>query len=95
MSRSKIRIIATDIMARLRTRSTAATSDVIDIPEAAEPLSGVSAPEIREEAISKRAYQLWLERGCPEGSPEEDWLKAESELRRPEARASGGATDDV
>ena len=23
------------------------------------------------------AYQFWMERGCPAGSPEEDWLRAE------------------
>jgi len=26
------------------------------------------------------AYALWQQRGCPEGSPEEDWFKAEQEL---------------
>lgn len=29
-----------------------------------------------------RAYQLWRERGCPEGSEEEDWFRAEEEMRR-------------
>jgi hypothetical protein len=33
------------------------------------------------EDIAKRAYFYWLERGCPEGSPEQDWLRAEAELR--------------
>ena len=27
------------------------------------------------------AYRLWQERGCPMGSPEEDWFRAESELK--------------
>jgi Protein of unknown function (DUF2934) len=31
--------------------------------------------------IAKRAYQRWEERGCPIGSPKEDWLYAEKELR--------------
>lgn len=31
-------------------------------------------------AVARRAYQLWLERGCPDGSPEEDWYRAEREL---------------
>jgi len=39
-----------------------------------------SKEEIDERAIARRAYQLWLERGCPEGSPEEDWYHAEREL---------------
>jgi len=28
------------------------------------------------------AYQYWQERGSPIGSPEEDWFRAEAELRR-------------
>ena len=32
------------------------------------------------EAIARRAYAIWQERGCPWGSPEEDWLRAEQEL---------------
>jgi len=27
------------------------------------------------------AYQFWLARGCPEGSPDEDWFMAEEQLR--------------
>ena len=34
-----------------------------------------------QEAIAVRAYQLWEARGCPAGSPEEDWYRAEQELR--------------
>jgi hypothetical protein len=30
--------------------------------------------------IAERAYQLWLERGCQEGSHEQNWLEAEREL---------------
>jgi hypothetical protein len=30
--------------------------------------------------VEKLAYRLWQERGCPSGSPEEDWFKAESEF---------------
>ena len=30
--------------------------------------------------IEERAYQSWIERGCPKGSPEEDWYRAEREL---------------
>jgi hypothetical protein len=32
--------------------------------------------------IAALAHQLWIERGCPEGSPEEDWLLAEEKLLR-------------
>jgi hypothetical protein len=29
------------------------------------------------DAIAKLAYDLWVGRGCPDGSPEEDWYNAE------------------
>jgi hypothetical protein len=29
------------------------------------------------EAISRLAHVLWLERGAPQGSPDEDWFEAE------------------
>jgi hypothetical protein len=34
------------------------------------------------EQIAALAHALWNERGCPEGSPEEDWFKAEQEIRK-------------
>jgi Protein of unknown function (DUF2934) len=34
----------------------------------------------REFLISERAYQLWLARGCPQGSADTDWLQAEQEI---------------
>ena len=47
------------------------------------------APEVTATAIAQRAYQLWEERGCPYGCPEEDWFRAENELRR-DRRSVGG-----
>lgn len=41
--------------------------------------------ESAEEATAKLAYQLWLQRGQPEGSPEEDWYRAQDILRSGEA----------
>ena len=35
------------------------------------------------EQIALRAYELWISRGCPIGSPELDWLQAEMELSEP------------
>ena len=32
------------------------------------------------EAIACLAYAIWQQRGCPWGSPDEDWLRAELEL---------------
>lgn len=45
------------------------------------PNNGTSFVEPPEyDQIAALAYELWLARGCPEGSPEEDWLQAEQEL---------------
>jgi hypothetical protein len=33
------------------------------------------------EDIAKLAYVLWEARGCPVGSPEDDWFHAEAELK--------------
>jgi hypothetical protein len=38
-------------------------------------------------AIRRRAHQRWLDRGCPAGSSEQDWLEAEQELSAEAARA--------
>ena len=37
--------------------------------------------------IAALAYRLWQERGCPIGSPEEDWFRAEELLTAPEPEA--------
>ncbi len=34
------------------------------------------------EEVAKLAYSYWLARGCPEGSPEEDWFRAEQDLHQ-------------
>jgi hypothetical protein len=33
------------------------------------------------EATAVRAHDLWVARGCPEGSPDEDWFQAEEQFR--------------
>jgi hypothetical protein len=37
------------------------------------------SPDIRE--LEMLAYQLWIERGSPHGSADQDWHRAEQELR--------------
>ena len=45
--------------------------------------SKTQAPEpAGADAVAKLAYALWLGRGCPHGSPEEDWYEAERLLKR-------------
>jgi len=48
------------------------------LPEPAPSQEG--SPSYDE--IARRAYELYLERGGEEGRAEEDWLRAEDELRR-------------
>jgi hypothetical protein len=51
-------------------------------PEPAE------APEVHptHEEIAALANTLWQQRGCPHGSPDEDWFRAEAELTGPHRR---------
>jgi hypothetical protein len=66
------------IMARQRAKVISKPSLALTGPAASAPLAKpVSADS---SAISVLAYQLWQRRGCPEGSPETDWLQAEREL---------------
>jgi hypothetical protein len=39
------------------------------------------SPKTPAEEIGALAYQLWQARGCPEGSAEDDWYRAEEELQ--------------
>jgi hypothetical protein len=43
---------------------------------------------IESDLIERKAYELWERRGRPVGSPEVDWLEAESVLRN-------GAAEEV
>lgn len=52
-----------------------------------DPQSGVS-----DEAIAQRAYELWCERGCPQGGDgREDWDAAAAELTAAAEQQSSGA----
>ena len=58
--------------------SGAATAVAFDpVPEA-----GSNNGVIEHEDIARLAYSYWEARGCPLGSPEEDWFRAEMELLR-------------
>ena len=45
-----------------------------------------------ENDIALLAYQLWTARGCPIGSPEEDWFRAEQELKSRQLFVAATAT---
>ena len=65
------------------------TVPVVSVPVVtAEPAVATSNPEIAatqhavsQEQIAQLAYSYWVERGYTPGSPEEDWLRAEQELK--------------
>lgn len=50
------------------------------LAEAVNGLAETFSPKITAEQVAERAYFRWLERGCPPGSAEYDWLEAEREL---------------
>jgi len=52
----------------------------------AESIPQPSAPD--REQIALLAFRYWQERGCPEGSPEEDWLRAETDLQTQAGKAA-------
>jgi hypothetical protein len=41
-----------------------------------------------EEEIRRRAYEIYLERGCTPGNENEDWLVAEREVRSRQVQQS-------
>ena len=56
--------------------------DALAVAPAMEP--EITAPAesqaVSTAEIAALAYHLWQDRGCPLGSPEEDWYKAEELL---------------
>jgi hypothetical protein len=50
-----------------------------------------SEPQIsQQENIASLAYALWQQRGCPQGSSEQDWLEAEQRLQEKQSAATAG-----
>ncbi len=68
-----------------RSRKRAAGSEAAAGTNGAPPQA---QPAIPHEEIERLAYSYWLERGGQGGSPEDDWFRAEQELRRRRALAS-------
>jgi len=72
--------------ARTRSRRTAPPVEGAAVP-AVEPApvtleaAAAAQPEPTYEDIARLAYTYWEARGCQGGTPDEDWLRAEQELR--------------
>ena len=60
----------------LKTEATKSTTSGKDNPGEAEMVENVN-----ENAVAALAYQLWQQRACPIGSDQDDWFRAESELK--------------
>jgi hypothetical protein len=57
------------------------TAEVSESIAAAESEGMVLHSDGEREKIARLAYQHWHARGCPEGSPEEDWFRAEEDIK--------------
>jgi DUF2934 family protein len=59
------------------------TDTSLDAPETPAVVSPANPPQGnggKHQHIEDLAYQRWVERGCPQGSPDEDWFAAERDL---------------
>ena len=83
-------VVSSGAAAAVPRRKTAASRTKHSSPQAEMPAPSVEVPafptalpaaEPTFDQVSKLAYSYWLERGCQGGSSEEDWLRAERELR--------------
>jgi len=54
----------------------------IEVKDKGERQTAKSGTIADESSIRTRAYELWVSRGRPEGSDQEDWFNAEQELMR-------------
>jgi hypothetical protein len=61
-----------------KTASVSSPQSILDVPRP-RPIA-VSAALAHEE-IAKRAYQIYVEKGYPQGQSEQNWLQAEQEQR--------------
>ena len=44
----------------------------------------VALDPVNHDQVAAIAYRIWQERGCPIGSDQEDWYRAEAELKNRE-----------
>ncbi|MGA2740468.1 MAG: DUF2934 domain-containing protein [Bryobacteraceae bacterium] len=51
------------------------------LEHAFEPHRHAPAAAFKHDDVAARAHELWVARGCPNGSPEEDWFQALEEFR--------------
>ena len=82
-----------------KVKSSQADTDAVLPPQRTEsrqsiqnaPATGAVNNEPKVEEVAALAYQLWIERGSPHGSHEEDWYRAEEQLRAQPPTSSASA----
>jgi hypothetical protein len=72
----------TSSFATLSILSSTGKSDAPDVMDKPDTPEKPAARRMHRSAIADLAYQYWQERGCPIGSPYEDWYRAERELQK-------------
>jgi hypothetical protein len=56
-------------------------SDATTLQRSSETMSAAAPVRPTDTEIAAVAYRLWLDKGCPVGSDQEDWLQAEAMLK--------------
>ena len=75
---------------KLKEESAAVAENPNEPAESAVQIAGAEAG-CTEHGIAALAYKLWQERGCPNGSDQEDWFRAENELKSRTVLAEGAS----
>jgi hypothetical protein len=70
----------TPTRSRRSDRIAAGTDDEIKAPPPAEEEAVMMSGRDRQQRIRERAYQIWLDEGCPHGREQIHWRRAEIEI---------------
>ena len=54
-----------------------------------------SEPQVSEDEIARRAYEIWQARGCPATDGSEDWQAALKQLSAERVKRNGSTQDRV
>ena len=73
---------ATALQASSETMSIDAATMMPERSAGSESVKTAATVSPTESEIATVAYQLWLDNGCPDGSDQEDWFRAEAMLLR-------------
>jgi len=69
-------------------RRASRTKESVSETPSSNPAPRVTKEVVDRQAIARLAYSYWVARGYTGGSAEEDWLRAERELRAGHAAAA-------